>query len=300
MRTIASAFKQALKQVFRNHAMSIASLFSITAMLLILGLFFVIAVNINMVTETARAQFDTIQIYLEDSVEEADADRMASTLRAMPEVSEVEYVTKDQAMEEYKVKWGDNAYLLEGLTKNPLPNSLRVTVKELEGAKNVVTTVKTMSGIEDIKYYQDVVERLIHITDGIQLAAMILIAFLILVSVIVVQNTIKLTVVARADEINIMKYVGATSWFIRLPFLFEGMLIGFFSAAVAAGLIALIYTKLLEQLGPQAIVMFGVSLVPADFLIKNLIIIFMALGLSIGAAGSIVSMRRFLDNRDRA
>ena len=300
MRTIASAFKQALKQVFRNHAMSIASLFSITAMLLILGLFFVIAVNINMVTETARAQFDTIQIYLEDSVEEADADRMASTLRAMPEVSEVEYVTKDQAMEEYKVKWGDNAYLLEGLTKNPLPNSLRVTVKELEGAKNVVTTVKTMSGVEDIKYYQDVVERLIHITDGIQLAAMVLIAFLILVSVIVVQNTIKLTVVARADEINIMKYVGATSWFIRLPFLFEGMLIGFFSAAVAAGLIALIYTKLLEQLGPQAIVMFGVSLVPADFLIKNLIIIFMALGLSIGAAGSIVSMRRFLDNRDRA
>ena len=300
MRTIASAFKQALKQVFRNHAMSIASLFSITAMLLILGLFFVIAVNINMVTETARAQFDKIQIYLEDSVEEADADRMASTLRAMPEVSEVEYVTKDQAMEEYKVKWGDNAYLLEGLTKNPLPNSLRVTVKELEGAKNVVTTVKTMSGVEDIKYYQDVVERLIHITDGIQLAAMILIAFLILVSVIVVQNTIKLTVVARADEINIMKYVGATSWFIRLPFLFEGMLIGFFSAAVAAGLIALIYTKLLEQLGPQAIVMFGVSLVPADFLIKNLIIIFMALGLSIGAAGSIVSMRRFLDNRDRA
>ncbi len=300
MRTLGKAFKQALKQVFRNRAMSVASLFSITAMLLILGLFFVLAVNINMVTETARTQFDTIQIYLEDSVEEAESVRMMASLEALPEVKSVEYITKDRAMEEYKVKWGDNAYLLEGLTKNPLPNSLRVTVTELEGSDRVVEAVRSMSGVEDIKYYQDVVERLVKITDGIQLAAMILIGFLILVSVIVVSNTIKLTVVARSDEINIMKYVGATNWYIRLPFLFEGMLIGFFSAAVAAGLIALIYTKLLAQLGPQAIVMFGVSLVPADFLIKNLVIIFMALGLSIGAAGSIVSMRRFLDNRDRA
>jgi len=280
--------------------MSIASLFSITAMLLILGLFFLIAVNINMITETARSQFDTIQIYLEESVEEADSVRMMATLEAMPEVREIEYIPKDQAMEEYKVKWGDNAYLLEGLTKNPLPNSLRITVAELEDSNAVVEKARTMEGVEDIKYYQDVVERLIKITDGIQLAATILIAFLILVSIIVVSNTIKLTVVARSDEINIMKYVGATSWYIRLPFLFEGMLIGFFSAAVAAGLIALIYTRLLAELGPQAIVMFGVSLVPAEFLIRNLVIIFMALGISIGAAGSIVSMRRFLDNKDRA
>jgi len=300
VRTAAHAFRQALKQVFRNRAMSIASLFSITAMLLILGLFFLIAVNINMITETARSQFDTIQIYLEESVEEADSVRMMATLEAMPEVREIEYIPKDQAMEEYKVKWGDNAYLLEGLTKNPLPNSLRITVAELEDSNAVVEKARTMEGVEDIKYYQDVVERLIKITDGIQLAATILIAFLILVSIIVVSNTIKLTVVARSDEINIMKYVGATSWYIRLPFLFEGMLIGFFSAAVAAGLIALIYTRLLAELGPQAIVMFGVSLVPAEFLIRNLVIIFMALGISIGAAGSIVSMRRFLDNKDRA
>jgi cell division transport system permease protein len=300
MRTLVSAFRQALKQVFRNSAMSIASLFSITAMLLILGLFFVIAVNINMVTETARGQFDKIEIYLQDDVEESTSVRMMATINAMPEVREVTYISKDQAMEEYKVKWGDNAYLLEGLTKNPLPNSLRVTVVRLEDADAVVDAAKEMDGVEDIKYYQDVVERLIRITDGIQLAAMILIGFLILVSVIVVSNTIKLTVVARSDEINIMKYVGATNWYIRLPFLFEGMLIGFLSAAVSAGLIALIYTRLLSELGPQAIVMFGVSLVPADFLIKNLIIIFMALGISIGAAGSIVSMRRFLDNRDRA
>ncbi|MBE6037044.1 MAG: ABC transporter permease [Clostridiales bacterium] len=294
-KTIGSAFKQAFKQVFRNRAMTLASLFSITAMLLILGIFFVLVVNISMVTESAKAQFDVIQVYLEDEVDAARSVELMQRFKAMDQVASVEYITKDQAMAEFKVKWGDNAYLLDGLTDNPLPNSLRITVSDLATADQVANTAKNLAGVEDIKYYQETVETLMKITDSIEVAAMVIIVFLVVVSVVVVSNTIKLTVTARADEITIMKYVGATNWYIRAPFLFEGMIIGFLSAAISVAAVAAIYHNLVGLLEREMLVLFSSSLVPADFLIGNLVWIFMALGICIGASGSIVSMRRFLD-----
>lgn len=296
-KTIGSAFKQAFKQVLRNRNMTIASLFSITAMLLILGIFFVLVVNISMVTESAKAQFDVIQVYLEDDVNAEQSVEMMNRFKAMKQVSKVEYISKDQAMAEFKVKWGDNAYLLDGLTENPLPNSLRITVSDLETADQVASTARALDGVEDIKYYQETVKTLMEITNSIEIAAMVVIVFLVIVSVVVVSNTIKLTVFARSDEITIMKYVGATNWYIRAPFLFEGMIIGCLSAGISVAAVALIYSKVIELLEEEMLVLFSATLVPAGFLVGNLVLIFMALGISIGACGSIVSMRRFLDTK---
>lgn len=235
IRSFCTSIKQAFRQIFRNRAMTFASLFSITAMLLILGLFFILVVNVNVVTESAKQQFDTIQVYLLDETTQEQAEEIAGRLKQNGNVKSVEYLTKEQALEEYKVKWGDKAYLLEGLPENPLPNSLRIKVSNLEDADKVVEKVKTFSGIEDVKYYQTTVDKLLSITNFIQWGALIIIIFLVVISVVVVSNTIKLTVLAREREISIMKYVGATNWFIRGPFLAEGMLIGFLSAAVSVG-----------------------------------------------------------------
>ncbi|NLY71295.1 MAG: ABC transporter permease [Clostridiales bacterium] len=294
-KSAAHAIKQAFKQVFRNRAMTFASLFSITAMLLILGLFFILLVNVNTVAESAKSQFDTIQIYLLDETEFTKSQDMLKRLSRMDEVEKAVYLSKEEAMEEYKVKWGDKAYLLDGLSENPLPNSIRVEVKDIENADRVVEVAKTFEGVEDIKYYQTVVDKLIQITNFIEIGAFVVILFLIIISVVVVANTIKLTVLAREREISIMKYVGATNWFIRGPFLVEGMLIGFISAAISVGLIALIYKKILEVFGQDIFLMFSIVMVPEGFLIRNLVYIFMALGICIGAVGSIISMRRFLD-----
>ena len=120
-------------------------------------------------------------------------------------------------------------------------------------------------------------------------------AFLVVVSVIVVSNTVKLTVFARAKEIHIMKYVGATNWFIRGPFLAEGVIIGMLAALISSGLIALVYSKLVEAVGAQVLAIVGCPLISVGYMTTNMIIIFLALGVSIGAWGSIISMRRFLD-----
>ncbi len=295
IRGMGHAIIQALKQIFRNRAMSFASLFSITAMLLILGLFFILIVNVNMITESAKRQFDTVQIYLTEETDQTTAVQMIEKISQMEGVSKAWYLSKEEAMEEYKTKWGDKSYLLDGFAENPLPNSVRVKISNLELAGDVVEKVKEFQGIEDIKYYQTAVDKLLSVTDYIRTGALAVIISLVVVSVVVVANTIKLTVLARAREISIMKYVGANNWFIRGPFLVEGMLIGFLSAALSVGLVALIYHKIMELFGTDMFLMFSVTMVPEKFLINNLVLIFMALGVSIGAFGSIISMRRFLD-----
>lgn len=294
-RSVGHAIKQAFKQLFRNRAMSFASLFSITAMLLLLGLFFILVVNVNMIAESAKKQFDTIQIYLLDTTEYEAAETIMTTLSKNEQVASADYLSKEDAMVEYKLKWGDKAYLLDGLSENPLPNSIRIKLSDVSYASEVVETAKTLEGIEDIKYYQTAVDKLIEITEFIKIGALIVILSLMAVSVVVVSNTVKLTVLAREKEIGIMKYVGATNWFIRGPFLVEGILIGFLSAAVAVGLTGALYYKITELVGQELFLMFSTAMVPERFLIENLVYIFMALGISIGAFGSIVSMRRFLD-----
>jgi cell division transport system permease protein len=295
IRNIAYAIKQAFIQIVRNKAMSFASLFSITAMLLILGLFFIVAVNVNLISENAKKQFDTIQIYLLDTTEWAPIADMIQTLSDMPEVKKADFINKDQALLELKARWGENGYLLEGLETNPLPNSIRIKVNKLEDADKVVVVAKTFQGIEDVKYYQTTINKLISVTNFIKVSALVMIIFLIIVSVVVVSNTIKLTVLAREKEISIMKYVGATNWFIRGPFLTEGIIMGLLSATIAALCTGFIYSKIVEKLSQQAAVLLSSGMVSQGFLISNLVFIFIPLGVSIGAIGSMLSMRRFLD-----
>lgn len=287
--------KQAFQQVFRNGAMTMASVFAITAMLLILGLFFIIVININTAAETVERDYDTIEVFLLDTTTEQDANQMIESLQGENGVEEVSYRSRDMALEELKARWGESGYLLDSLTENPLPNSIIIKIKSLEAADDIAAAAKALDGIEDVKYYKQTVDKLMGATRFVQLAAVILMLFLIIVSVVVVSNTIKLTVFNRAREISIMKYVGATNWFIRGPFLTEGIIIGLFSAAISVGISALIYKKVVELIGEDVFAILSMPMVPVEFLVYNLIWIFAALGISIGACGSIISMRKFLD-----
>ena len=288
--------KQAFVQVFRNRAMSLASMFSITAMLLILGIFFVIMVNIGVAIEEAKADFDTVSAYLEDTTTYEQAETMILQLSGMKEVKEAYYLDKDTAMEQWKAQeWQENAYLLDGLVENPLPNSIEVKVTALEDADEVAKVLGTFDGISRVKYYQETVDKLVKITDSLKVGMLVIMAFLVIVSVVVVSNTVKLTVFARQREIEIMKYVGATNWFIRGPFLTEGIIIGLISAGVSVGITALIYSKAIDMLSLDLSLLLGNPMVPVGFMTFNLVFIFIALGVSIGACGSIISMRRFLD-----
>lgn len=287
--------KQAFLQVLRNRAMSLASIFAITAMLLILSLFFILVINVNTAAQTIQQDYDSIEVYLKDDVTEEQADTIIDDLRTQDGVEDAYYKSKEDAMNEFKTRWGENGYLLNSLQENPLPNSVVIMIGDLEKADSLAQKAATYDGVEDVKFYKDTVDKLLGATKFVQIAAIVVMIFLIIVSIVVVSNTIKLTVFNRANEINIMKYVGATNWFIRGPFLAEGIIIGIISAGISVGLATLMYKKLIEVVGPQIFSVLSMPMVPVNFLAYNFTWIFMALGISIGACGSIISMRKFLD-----
>lgn len=287
--------KQAFQQIGRNKGMSFASVFAIIAMMMILGLFFVVSVNVNLFTEMVKQDYDSVEVYLQDSTDTAQAQTIMNKLETVKGVDKVTYRTKDEALKIMKERWGDSGYLLDSLGDNPLPNSILVKVASVKGADRVNTLAAKMDGVESTKYYKETVDKLTKVTNFMQAAAIVIMIFLIVVSVVVVSNTIKLTVFARAREISIMKYVGATNWFVRGPFLVEGILIGIFSSLVSAGITYLIYSRIVATIGTKVMTILSSPLVPAGYLSLNLIIIFLAMGISIGACGSVISMRKFLD-----
>lgn len=287
--------KQSISQIGRNKGMNITAVLAISAMMLILGLFFVSFVNVDLFANVIKQDYNIVEVFLDDNNTDAVNKDIGSRLKETKGVDKVEYRSKDDAIKIMKKRWGDNGYLLDSLSDNPLPNSYLVYVRDKSVADKISKSATSISGVEDIKYYQDTVEKLQRITNFIQTASIITMIFLIIVSVIIVANTIKLTVFARSKEISIMKYLGATDWFVRGPFLFEGIILGFVSATISTALMYVIYSRLIGVVGPDIMRMLSVPVVPTSYLIPNVMIIFIALGVGVGTCGSIISIRRFLD-----
>ncbi|MCQ2547648.1 MAG: permease-like cell division protein FtsX [Clostridia bacterium] len=297
MKSLGYSIKQGLLQIGRNKAMSFASVVSITAMLIILGVFFTVSVNLNMFTETVKGDYSLIEVFMKDGAGSKTIKADMKAIEKMDGVQKVDFRSKKEALKIMKERWGESAYLLENLGSNPLPNSILVTLGDLDKGKTIVENVSGMKGVEDVSFFQETVDKITKFAGFIKTGSLIIMAFLVLVSMLVVSNTIKLTVFARKSEIFIMKYVGATNWFVRGPFLAEGIIIGMISAVLASGLTALIYEKVIDLVGADLFTMLSTSLMPTGVMMSNLIIIFLSIGVSIGALGSIVSLRRFLDKR---
>lgn len=287
--------KQSISQLGRNKGMNITAVLAITAMMMILGLFFVAFINVDLFANVIKQDYNIVEVFLQDGSDQSTIDSIGNQLKAVDGVDKIEYRSKEDAIKIMKKRWGDNGYLLDSLADNPLPNSYLVYVKNKGTADSISKNAVNISGVEDIKYYQDTVDKLQRITNFIRTASIITMVFLVVVSIIIVANTIKLTVNNRSKEITIMKYLGATDWFIRGPFLFEGIILGFISAAISTILMLLIYGKLIGVIGPDIMRMLSVPVVPTSYLIPNLMVIFIALGVGVGTCGSIISIRRFLD-----
>lgn len=287
--------KEAFKNLWRNRLMSIASISSVTATLMILGIIFALIININAMAQSAKDQFDSIQAYLKEDITTVEIDAIITKLQAVNGVQSVEYESKADALLKMKESWKDNAYLLEGLEANPLPSSVIIYLKDIYYASSVLTQIKTLNGIEEVKSYQDIVEQLLSITEAIRKAGVIVIFVLIAISTFIIHNTIKLTVNSRQREINIMKYVGATNWFIRWPFLAEGTLLGLFGAGIAGLLIKFAYDAVFDIMHTDFYVLVSAYVVVPEVLMSDIFFLFVVIGAGIGALGSIWSMRKYLN-----
>ena len=236
-----------------------------------------------------------IQIYMAENNSQEVTEAVGTTLQSINGVEKVEYVSKDQALATLKERWGDNGYLLENLPENPLPDSYTVYVTDKDTANSVAASAPEIKGVDDVVYYRDTIEKLAQLSHFIEMGSIVAMAFLVIVSVIIVANTIKLTVFNREKEIGIMKYLGATNWFVRAPFMWGGIIVGVLSSVIATGLTYLFYTKITGIIGSDVTRILAVSIVPAEQLTQVLLAMFLVLGIGIGMIGSAISIRRFLN-----
>ncbi len=285
----------AIKNLWRNRMMSVASILSVSAALLILGLVFAIIVNVNSFVEGAQDQFEEITIFLQDDMDGEQKENLIANVKGIIGVSEVVYLSKEDALQNWREEWGDKAYLLDGLDSNPLPDSVIITLRNLDISENVVNVLKTLPGIESIKFYKDVIDKIISTSRFIRTVGLVIIVILLVIATAIITNTIKLAVNARRREINIMKYVGATNWFIRRPFIVEGTVLGVLGAVLASGIIYLTYSYMYEYFTSEFYVIIAAHFVPVKAVMSDVIVLFIVLGVGIGTLGSINAMNKHLN-----
>lgn len=294
-RLIKNIIKQGFQGMWRNKGMGLASVTSITAVLIILGLVFIMILSLNNIVMDTKDKFDEIEIFLSDEATDEQIEIITSRIEEQEEVYSVIFQSKDEALEKMKEDWGDEAYLLEGLETNPLPNSIVVKLKAIEYADKIAEKVKGLEGIEEIQYNQDIIEKLVLVANYVKTGGMLIVSILIFVSIFIISNTIKLTVTARRREISIMKYVGATNGYIKGPFIIEGVLFGLIGAMLSVVIVYYGYEYFFNAVNDRLYVLFTIYLVPPKVLLKDLSTIFVAIGAGIGALGSLVSLKKFLN-----
>jgi len=295
LRTIKYTFAQGLTGLWRNRGMAIASIGSVAASLMILGLIITLVLNISNAADLAQMQFDEVQIFLQEDLSIEEIDSVGKQIEQIHGISEVIYESKEMALERFKESFGEEGYLLDGLEqKNPLPNSYIIQVDSLEVADQVVEELSPIEGIDEIKYYKELISQLLNIAKFIRTAGLIIILILIFVAIFIISNTIKITLNARRQEIGIMKDVGATNWFIRWPFLIEGMILGFIGAVVSIIVVYFGYQYAFDVITSRFYVMLGAYLIPVQVMMDKVVIMFGVLGTGVGAIGSVFSLRRYL------
>lgn len=295
-RVLKNIIKQGFQGVWRNRGMGLASISSITAVLMILGVVIILILSLNNVALEIRTKFDEVQIFLNNDLETEEINYIEDSIKDIDGVLSATFLSKEQGLELMKEEFQEDSYLLEGLEEdNPLQNSYIIQLTDIKYADGVVEKLKLVDGIEDIKYYKDIIDKLMVVTNYVRLGGIIVIGVLVLVSIFIISNTIKLTVTARRREINIMKFVGATNGYIRGPFILEGIVFGLIGALLSILLLNYGYEYFFNSVNDKLYVLFTVYLVAPSLLIKDITIIFTAIGVGIGALGSIISLKRFLN-----
>lgn len=284
--------KETFTSLKRNSLMSIASISTVALSILVLGMFLTMVLNVNNLASHLENQVQ-VTIYMEDSASAEQLKQMEKVLRSTPGIVKVTPRTKEQALADFKKRLGEQQKLLAALGEdNPFPASFEIQVDNPERIPQLVPQFQQMPGVETAKFGQEVVEHLFQLTRVLRIGGVLLIILLAIATLFIISNTIRITVFARRREVNIMKYVGATDWFIRWPFLLEGMIMGFVGALIASVTLYKGYNAIQAKIyGTLAFFPMLPSWPTMGWLCGGLVCV----GTLIGALGSSISLRKFLD-----
>jgi len=285
--------RKALENIWTNPFLSLVTLSTIAISMLILGLFSLIYLNVQQSLHQMGGELQ-ITAYLQETISSEQAEVLRSKVADWPEVEGITYISKEQALARFRSQLREYAGILEGLKENPLPASLELTLMPQYGRsgniKELSTRLGRLSGVAEVQYGRKWMAKLRVFVEVMKLVGITVGGLLLIATIFVISNTIKLTFYSRREELEIMRLVGATDFFIKAPFLIEGLLHGLGGALLAAGGLSLLILFLFSHLDlPLRLAVMAGSL-PMGQLVAG----FLGLGLLLGVLGSMVSLRRFL------
>ena len=285
---------EGVKNLFKNKKSTMSSLMIMCATMLVFGLFFVIGENINaFVSNVAEAQ--EIRVNLKINATESEIEEVGNEILAIEGVRNAEFVSKDDAIKYMEDLLGSDA-VAEYKERNIFPVAYNVTLTDLSVNYEVQNEIKQIPQVDDIVSSNQLIAQILRLAKGVKYVTAAILALLIVISISIISNTLKLTVHARRKEISIMKYVGATNSFIRWPFLVEGIIIGVIAGLLSVGIVGLVYTGIANQISSTDFLE-TVHWKLLDFkdMFNLILVVYLGLGIGIGAIGSGISMRKYLE-----
>lgn len=288
-------FKEGFRNTWTNRMMSIASICVLMSCLVLIGCASMIFLNIESLLGRIEEE-NVVMVYIEDGTTDADITAMGETIKAIDNVKGIEFVAKETAWEDQlaTMEEAQREFFTQISSDIPLPDAYKVTVDDLAYFDSTIDQIKQLDHIDTIRENKDLAKKLVTIRHGIEVIAIVIIAVLLAISVFIIQNTIKLTVYSRRLEISIMKSVGATNSFVRLPFVVEGMILGIISGVVSLGVVWAFYEFAINQFSDLLISLGLEALKFADYALPMLGA-FVLIGIITGVGGALLSMGRYLN-----
>lgn len=299
LRTVDYCFKQGVLNLFKNRLMSIASIGTIAACLFIVGIFYVVAANLGYTLQEAESKLG-IAVFLKENITEEEIKDIETKIGNREEVKSIEYISPEQAWNDLKeTVYKDNKDLLVGFDgeNNPLKNSdnFQVKIKEIDMQEPLVEYIQSLSGIRFVKQEKNITEIIKGFNNFINYMSIVLIVILIFISVFLISNTVRIAISVRKNEINIMKYLGAKDFFIKFPFIIEGMVIGAIGAIVPLAIIYFLYDYVTNKINEKFIVINQfLSFLNVGQIYSILIPLSLLIGIGIGIVGSRITIRKHL------
>ncbi len=288
--------KQGIKNIFRNALFSLASIATISSCLLLFGVFYAVIMNFQNIVKTAEEGV-AVTVFFTEEVCEDDArmKEIGDIISNRAEVSRIVFVSADEAWEDFKEDYlGEYA---EGFTENPLAGSAnyQIYLKDIAGQDALVSYLKTVPGVREVNFSQVTADALSGANNMISYISIGIIGILLAVSIFLISNTVMMGISIRKEEIGIMKYVGATDYFVRAPFVIESLIIGLVGAAIPIGIITLVYDKAIGLVQGKFTVLSDIlRFLPIETINNTLIPLSLGIGAGIGFIGSIVTVKKHL------
>ncbi len=284
-------FKSALSSFVRNGIMTVASFITVSCCLFLFGAFFLFTININSISAQIESQCELIARLDFDATSQQQQE-VYNEILSIENVANAELETPEQAMDNFRKSFGKNADILDGLEgKQFLRSSVKISLEDIRESESTVAKIKNIPCVETVENRQDIISKVIKFTSAVKNGSAIAMLVLLIIAVFIIQNTIKLSVYARGTEIQIMKFVGATDHFIRMPFIIEGILIGLLGFGASFAIIVFGYNAALSSVA-SLVTLF--AFVPLQECIITLAISMVLFGVLMGALGSSLSLKRHL------